>query len=277
MRRTAAALVTVALAAGLLTGPLASTGAAGASVIECAAEPAAPACALLDDLAAQLGPLQPVLSLAGPVMAQLTPAVQGLATRADQPSGVPAAEVTTQAQALLDQLDALPSPVRELLAVAALDGLVTTLEDLVAELAAPLAGDQGGAETSPPTPAPRSTTAPTSATSSGPPTLGGSFDSSAPAASSSPAVPPVPVGDPLTLAPLALPTFASERSLGRAPFEPAAPAAPTEVRLDAAAAAARLPDGTSGADIVVVIVLSLLLLGAAVVAQAHQNRRTIPD
>lgn len=276
MRRTAAALATLALAAGLLTGPLASSGSARSSVIQCAGAPAAPACALLDDLVAQLGPLQPVLDMAGPLMAELTPSLQGLAARADQPSGVPAAEVATQAQALLDQLDALPAPMRDLLAVAALDGLVTTLEDLVAELTAPLAGDQGGAETSPPTPAPRSTTAPTSATSSGAPTLGGSFAPSAPAASSSPALPAVPLGDPLSLAPLALPTFESERTFGRAPFEPAAPAAPPEVRLDAAAAA-RLPDGSSGADIVVVIVLSVLLLGAAAIVQAHQNRRTIPD
>ncbi|MEQ1787356.1 MAG: hypothetical protein ABL966_09905 [Acidimicrobiales bacterium] len=64
MRRTAAALATLALAAGLLTGPLVSTGSADSAVIQCAGTPAVPACALLDDLATQLAPLQPVLGLA---------------------------------------------------------------------------------------------------------------------------------------------------------------------------------------------------------------------
>jgi hypothetical protein len=286
MRRSAAALAAAVLTTLVLSGPLAaSVQSAPAPTITCGAGATSTECKLLDQLAAQLAPLQPVLVLAGPAMAQVIPGAAGLAALSDQAGGVPVAQVTTQVQALLDQLDVLPAPVRNLLSAAKLDGLITTLESLLAEVTAPIAGAEAeqGAKPTPaktggstaPAPAPRST-----ATSSGAPTLGGSL--SAPESSlgastaESPAIPDVPVGDSLTFAPLALPSFGFDTEFV-APEETAAPVAEdAPLQLEQAAADA-LPDGGAGTQVGVVVVLSLLLIGGAFAAQAHQNRHVIPE
>lgn len=289
MRRTAAALATAILAAVVLTGPMATIGQAGpSSSVRCPGATTS-ACELLDQLAAQLAPLQPVLALAGPVVAQLAPAVQGLAARADQPGGVPTAVVADQAQALLGQLDALPAPVRDLLPAAQLDGLTTTLEALVAELTEPVVGGQKAEESSQPTPAATggssASPAPASSTAASPSSFGGSLSgddsSGARRGSSSPAIPDVPVGDTLTFAPLALPDFGFSPTVGLGPSaeiasSTAADAAVDDAQLALDAAMAGLP-GSRGTEIGVVVVLSLLLLGAAFAAQAHKNAHTIPD
>jgi len=284
MRRSAAALAAAVLTTLVLSGPMAaSVQSAPAPAITCGAAATSTECQLLDQLAAQLAPLQPILVLAGPAMAQVIPGVTGLAALSDQAGGVPVAQVTTQVQALLDQLDVLPAPVRGLLSAAKLDGLITTLEALLAEVTAPIAGveaEQGAKPTpaktggSAPAPAPRS-----SATSTGAPTLGGSL--SAPSSglgastADSPAIPDVPVGDSLTFAPLALPSFGFDTEFV-AP-EAAAPAAEDAPLLLEQAAADALPDGGAGTQVGVVVVLSLLLIGGAFAAQAHQNRHVIPE
>jgi hypothetical protein len=285
MRRSAAALAAAALTTLVLTGPMAATvQSAPAPAITCGAGATSTECQLLDQLAAQLAPLQPVLVLAGPVMAQVVPGAAGLAALSDQAGGVPVAQVTTQVQALLSQLDALPAPVRDLLSAAKLDGLVTTLEALLAEVTAPVTGVEGeqGAKPTPaetggaPAPAPRST-----ATSSGAPTLGGSLSGSGSglgaSTTDSPAIPDVPVGDSLTFAPLALPSFGFDPQFV-APEEAAAPTAADDAALSMEQAAAdALPDGGPGTQVGVVVVLSLLLIGGAFAAQAHQNRHVIPE
>ncbi len=281
MRRTAAALAATALTVVVLTGPLAMPGQAGPpSSLSCAGAATTPECVLLDQLAAQLAPLQPVLALAGPVLAQVAPAAQNLAVLADQPGGVPTAAVRAQAQALLDQLNALPAPVRALLAAAQLDGLSTTLSALVTALA-PVTGEQTAAESSRPTPAKTGGStgaAPATSTSSGLPTLGGSLagPDDRGAGTSRPAIPDVPVGDSLTLAPLALPDFGFSPT-----FESSAEVSPaaTEAAADPvqAIAAEGLSGEGAGTEIGIVIVLSLMLLGAAFAAQTRQNRHTIPD
>jgi hypothetical protein len=282
MRRSAAALAAAVLSTLVLTGPMAaSVQSAPAPAITCGAGATSTECQLLDQLAAQLAPLQPVLVLAGPVMAQVVPGAAGLAALSDQAGGVPVAQVTTQVQALLDQLDVLPAPVRDLLSAAKLDGLITTLEALLAEVTAPVTGVEGeqGAKPTPaktggaaPAPAPRS-----SATSSGAPTLGGSLSASGSGlgtTADSPAIPDVPVGDSLTFAPLALPSFGFDPEFV-APEEAAAVEdAPLQLEQ---AAAASLPDGGAGTQVGVVVVLSLLLIGGAFAAQAHQNRHVIPE
>jgi hypothetical protein len=90
----------------------------------------------------------------------------------------------------------------------------------------------------------------------------------------------VPVGDPLILAPLAVADFDLGTSFGLAPAAEVAPSSATgaeaaEVRL-AAERAADLLKGGGGSDLGVVLALSLLLLGAAFVAHARQERHTIP-
>lgn len=285
MRRPAAAVVATILASLALAGPMALLGhAASSSSLQCAGGATSPACPLLDQLAAQLAPVQPVLALAGPVTAQLAPAVGGLAARADQPGGVPSVEAAGQAQALLDQLAVLPTPVRDLLAVAQLDGLVATLEALVSELAAPVTGEPSAAEAGSPTPAATggSTTgaagpaSPTSPTSRG--SLSGADRGSAAAGTSSPAIPDVPVGDSLTFAPLALPDFGFSPTVGLDPVAPEAVIADVHHAVEAAALDPfRAGEGT---NVGLVLAVSLLLLGAAWAAQAHQARQarhTIPD
>lgn len=283
MRRAAAALATALLTTLALAGPLAApVRSAPAPAITCGADATSPECVLLDQVAAQLAPLQPILALAGPVMAELAPGVAGLAALADQAGGVPRAEVAEQVEGLLDQLDVLPAPVRQLLSAAKLDGLTTTLEALLAEVTKPLVAPTTGEASGPATPATTDRSAPpapAAATASGPPTLGGSLGGPGGVGSttSSSAIPDVPVGDSLTFAPLALPNFGFSDTVGleeeaSAPVE--AERAPVSLE---EAAAASLPDGGSGTQVGVVIVVSLLLIGGAFAAQAQQNRHTIPD
>lgn len=285
MRRPAAALVATVLASVALAGPLASLApAAPSSSLRCAGAATSPACPLLDQLATDLAPLQPVLALAGPATAQLAPSVEALATRADQPGGVPSAEALGQAQALLDQLSVLPTPVRDLLAVGQLDGLVAALEGLVSELAAPVTGEQSAAEAGSPSPAATggSTSgaagpaSPASPSSQGLPS--GADHGGAAVGTSSPAIPDVPVGDSLTFAPLALPDFGFSPSVGLDPVVPDTVIEDVQQAIDAAALDPFAPGG--GTNVGLVIVVSLLLLGAAWAAQAHQAgqaRHTIPD
>ena len=102
MRRTTAGIAVSLLAALAIGGPL---GVERATPLppRCSARPATPpaACALLDDLAGQLGPIAPLL---GAPLAPLTGSAQGLAARSDQPAGVPTAEVVEVSEALLEQL-----------------------------------------------------------------------------------------------------------------------------------------------------------------------------
>ena len=285
MRRTAAAMATLTIAAVALTGPLAPLGqAAPGPTIQCAGS-ATPECVLLDQLAGQLAPLAPVFALGGPVVVQLTTATQGLAGRADQPGGVPTAVVAAQAQALLDGLAVLPAPVRSLLAAAQLDGLTATLRALIAEAtAAPAAtvAPQAAASTQPTPAAVAPGPAPASRSSAGMPSLGGSLSATgsgdATRSTSSPTSPGVPAGDPFTFAPLALPDFGFSPTIGLAPAADfASPAAASGAADGVQLAAAGLPNAGDGPEVVVVAVMSILLLGAAFATQAHQNRHTIPD
>ena len=282
MRRTAAGIAVILLAAVALTGPLASVGQAGPATLQCATGTPPPACALLDKLAAQLAP---VASILVPV-ADAVGTAQGLAARSDQPGGVPVADVVTASKALSQQLSILPDGVEALLGQARLDGLTTTLTKLIAETSAPVT-DQQAAQTSQPTPAQTSPTTYSSSSgataprSGSTPTLGGST-SSASSSPSSAAVPAVPVGDPLTLAPLGMPDFGFNQT-----FEPVAePTIAADVALssDAVEAASMadaidsLPDHSRRTELVVVAVLSLLLVAAAGIAQFQQSRQhVIPD
>ncbi len=288
MRRTAAALSATLLATVLLAGPLAATGQAGPSTtVSCAGASTAPECVLLDRLAAQLAPLQPVLALAGPVLAQIAPAAQGLAVQADQPGGVPASAVSAQAEALLAQLSLIPQPVRNLLSAAQLGGLTDTLEALVAELAPAAAGQQSGATAGKPTPATTggSRGAPSGSTTGDLPSLGGSLSGADSGATlggaSSPAIPDIPVGDSLTLAPLALPDFGFGQD-----FDVDASVLASPEAIEEAAAVAEQAIGASVVDVSgdgtttglgIVAGLTVLLLGAALAAHVREQRHVIPD
>ena len=283
MRRIAAGIATVLLAAVAISGPLASTGQAGPAALQCATGTPPAACALLDQLAAQL---QPVASLLGVPLADLTGPALGFAARSDQPAGVPVAEVLTVSESLNQALSVLPDSVGVLLGQARLDGLSSTLTGLVAALSAPAPSGQESAGTSEPTPAKvspatsysSSTSAPRTSSSS---SLGGS--ASAPASSSSTssaAVPNVPVGDPLTLAPLGMPEFGFSQT-----FEPLTEPLVTDASLSPesieeaalAESIASLPKHDGRTELGVVVVLSLILIAGAGLAQVQQNRHVIPD
>jgi hypothetical protein len=274
MRRTAAATAASLLAALALGGPLASGGAAAPTSVQCATATPSSACALLDDLAAQLDLIAPLVG----DLAPLAVPAQGLAAESDQPGGVPTAEVVSASQGLLAQLATLPEPVESLVGAAGLSGLTATLQALVAELAAPIAGEQQSTSgSSSATPAARSTSsAPLAASGSRSGATGSSSGStSAGSAPSGAAVPDVPVGDPLTLGPLALPDFGFDQS-----FEPRLSAVPTAELAQEASFNDAMEDLTGGdghgAGLAVVTVLSLLLLAGAGVAQLQANRHQIP-
>jgi hypothetical protein len=270
MRRTIAGTALSLLAALAIGGPMAMAGHAGPATLQCAG-PDTPECALLDDLAAQLGPVAPLL---GTALAPLTGDAQALAARSEQPAGVPTAEVVEVSEALLSQLGALPAPVQTLIGGTQLGALTETLQALVAELTAPVTGppqQSAGGSTATPATTASSASAPVGsprATESSR-AVGGS---AAPGGStSSAAVPSVPVGDPLALAPLSLPDFGFDPS-----FAPAADvdvATPSDA-LEATAAGA-LGGGGRGAELAVVAVLSALLLAGAGVAQLQANRHRI--
>jgi len=282
MRRTAAGIAVILLSAVAISGPMASTGQAGPATLTCATSAPPAACALLDKLATQLKPVSPLLGVG---LADLTGPAQGFAARSDQPAGVPVAEVVTVSKALNQALSVLPPGVEVLLGQTQLNALSSTLTKLVAELSAPLTGGQQTAATSKPTPAKvspstsSSSSAPRSSSSS---TLGGS--ASAPASSSSPSsatVPNVPVGDPLSLAPLGMPDFGFSQT-----FQPVTEPLVTDASLspeavhDAALAdaVASLPHHNGRTELGVVVVLSLLLIAGAGIAQLQQSRQhVIPD
>ncbi len=281
MRRTAAATAATLFAALAIGGPFAGTGAAASATLHCAVASPPPACALLDDLAAQLAPVAPIL---GADLASLVTPAQGFAARSDSSSGVPTAEVLQVSTALRNQLGSLPGAIEALLGGTALGQLTGTLNALVGELTAPATGEQSTAGTSKPTPAKTApaTSSPAPRATSGSSSFGGSVSmgstSSGGAAPSSAAVPDVPVGDPLTLAPLALPDFGFTET-----FEPVevavsspAPEDPGEVLAEAASA---LSGEGRKTELAVVAGLSILLLAGAGVAQlqAQSQRRVIPD
>jgi hypothetical protein len=277
MRRTAAATAASLLAALALAGPLASTAGAAPATLQCASSAPPPACALLDDLAAQLEPVSPLL---GAALAPLTVQALSFASVSDQPAGVPTAAVVQVSRDLLAQLGALPEPVAAVVGAAGLDALTDTLRALVAELTAPVTGDeqQSTSGGSPATPAARSGSssplAPSDATSGG--DSGSAGTTSSGSAPSGAAVPDVPVGDPLTLGPLALPDFGFDPA-----FEPALSSGPSAEAVQQAAFDEALeeltPSESRATELAVVAVLSLLLLAGAGVAQLQANRHQIPD
>lgn len=282
MRRTAAGTAATFFAALAIGGPLAGAGAAATPTLHCAVSSPPAACELLDDLAAQLAPVAPIL---GADLADLVGPAQGFAARSDSSSGVPTSEVTSVSAALLDELQALPAPIEGLLGAAVLGELTGTLEDLVGELSAP-ATEKEAAGTSKPTPAKTApSSAPSTATRSGGTTsfgasasTGGSAGTSSTGGSSSApssaAVPDVPVGDPLLLAPLALPDFGFSQTAEPVEVADLSPA-PAEVAL--ADAVDAMTGGGPGAELAVVVVLSLLLVAGAGVAQLQAPRHTIPE
>ncbi len=272
-RRTAA---TAALFAALaIGGPLAGTAAAGPTTLRCAVAAPPAACAHLDDLAAGLAPVAPLL---GSDLTALVAPAQGFAARSDQPAGVPTAEVVGVSAALRDQLGSLPPAVQGLVGATVLGDLTGTLDALIAELTAPGTPTQSASGTSKPTPA---KTAPSTSAPAARSTDTSSFGSSASTSPASPApssdaVPDVPVGDPLTLAPLGLPDFGFDQT-----FEPAVEASIESPALERSEALKDAVDamagGGRGAELAVVVVLSLLLIAGAGVAHLQAQRHTIPD
>ncbi|MFL6205380.1 MAG: hypothetical protein ACJ739_08500 [Acidimicrobiales bacterium] len=274
MRRTIAGTAAVLLTSLVIGGPLASPGGAASATLHCAGGSAPSECALLDDLAAQLGPIAPLLGSAAP---SATPAAD-LAARSDSPAGVPTAEVVGVSTSLLAQLGGLPAPVQALVGAPGLRALTGTLQGLVDGLAAPVG--TGGQQSSSSSGA---TAARTSRPSVAVPTGGArSMEASgaqAPAApggaTSNDKVPAVPVGDPLALAPLALPEFGFDPAFAPAPSVEVAPAAAAE-EAKLAAVTDEL-GGNRWAELAVVAALSILLLAAAGVAQLQANRHQIAD
>lgn len=279
MRRLAAGITATFVAVVVVAGPLASTGQAAPTALRCATATPAPACALLDQLTAQLAPVAGLLP--APLAGLVTPA-QGFAARADQPAGVPTAEVVQVSQGLLAQLAGLPDPVKGLLGPTALGAITGTLSALVDELTAPVTGGQAAAGASKPTPA---KTAPPAKPAPAPrateaPTLGGSVAGpSAGGAPSSASVPDVPVGQPLALAPLGMPDFRLSETMAPVAVNEVAPAAApiTDADVALADAVSSLPDRGRGVELAVLVILSLLLIAGAGIAQVQQNRHTIPS
>jgi len=275
MRRTAAGIAVSLLAALALGAPAASARPAGPATLRCGTPAPPEACELLDDLAAQLGPVNGLL---GPVLAPLTGPALGFSGRSDQPAGVPTADVVRVSEDLLEQLDLLPGAVQGLLGPTQLGALTATLQSLVDELTAAATGEQESAGGSKPTTAKTTTpagpsAAPRSGSTSG---LGASTSTSrSPSPTSSATVPDVPVGDPLILAPLGLPDFGISQTFEPV-MEPIASEA-TRAAQEAAYAEAvdALPQQSRKAELAVVIVLSLLLIVGAGIAHLQQERHTI--
>jgi hypothetical protein len=273
MRRTAAGIAVTLLAALAIGGPLAATSHAGPATLHCTSAATAPAaCGLLDDLAAQLASVAPLLPEA---LAPLATSAQGFAARSEGPAGVPTAEVTSVSTALLEQLGQLPRTVQGLVGATKLGALTDTLQALVDELAT-VSGDQKAAETSKPTPATTSKATAASPRATEGSTFGGSASTGGSSSGTSSAgVPDVPVGDPLTLSPLRLPDFGFRQATEPVVVADLAPA------VDAAAIPANafdtLPENGRGTELAVVLLLSFLLMAGAGIAQAQQSRHTIPD
>jgi hypothetical protein len=282
MRRTAASLAVATL--GLVAAVAPFTEAQAAPVpdqIRCGTV-GPPVCDVLQDLEAQLAPLQPVLALAGPVVADVSQTLHDLLALSSSEKGISSAKALDAAEQLDAVLDLLPKNVRNLLGATALGRLDATLDDLMTALAPvtePVLGKPAATEGSAPTVMPKTTPrsaapAPTTASIE---LDGASLDSGTTSTGS--AIPDVPNGGVLDLGPLALPDFgwSEEMSL---PATPAAPEAPADVDwvVEAAASKGALGGGTSTAAIVVLF--SAMLGAAALAAQWWQSRRaahTIPD
>lgn len=277
MRRTIAGTTASLLAALAIGGPLAPVGHTAPATLQCASSAPPAECALLDDLAGQLGPIAPLL---GTVLAPLTGQAQGLAARSDQPAGVPTAEVVDVSGALLEELGTLPAPVKTLVGATRLGEVTDTLQAIVDGLTAPVAPapqqSAGGSAATPAKTAPSSSASTSSGGTRANGTSGLGSSAATGGSTSSASVPDVPVGDPLSLAPLALPDFGFDPS-----FAPAATidvAAPSAEALEAAAVTDAIEHGASrAAELAVVAVLSVLLLLGAAVAQLQANRHQIPD
>jgi hypothetical protein len=167
--------------------------------------------------------------------------------------------------------------VQTLVGATRLGDVTDTLHALVDVLTAPSVDNQqsSGGSTATPAKASSSTSplAPVGgARSSGTSSLGSSATTGG--STSSDEVPDVPVGDPLTLAPLALPDFGFD-----AAFEPVVTtdaAAPASENVELAALA-DLDGDSRAAELAVVAILSVLLLAGAGVAQVQANRHEILD
>jgi hypothetical protein len=274
MRRTTAATAAV-FAALAIGGPFVGAAAAGSATLHCAVASPPAACEHLEDLAHQLDPVAPIV---GGELAELVTQAQGFAARSDQPAGVPIAEVVQVSTALSDQLGSLPSSIEALLGVARLGDLTGTLDALAAELMAPVFPSPSGAGTSAPTPAETapSTSSSSAVRSSDTSSFGASAaTSSSGGSASSDAVPEVPVGDPLLLAPLALPDFGFDQG-----FAPAVEASIDDAAVDPEVlgdAVDAMSGDARGAELAVVVVLSLLLIAGAGVAHLQAQRHTIPS
>lgn len=262
--RTRIALAGALLGTAVVLGPFAGTGhGAAPTVVRCPSPESAEVCDLLDEAAALLGPLQTVLAPAGADLG-----VVNLPTLAARPEGVAASVVLDQVTSVRDQLGDLPEPLRSTPGVVQ---LAEVLDDLVGTLTAP--ADDQVAPASPERPTPASPTpGPAGPTTS----FGGTASSSGTTATpvDSPAIPDVPVGDSLTLAPLALPDFGFDQDfeIPAAATELAA-AAPVvdEAELAFQAAADRLQEGSSGPEVLVTVAAVVLLLGTAVALDVRKR------
>ena len=265
--RTALAGTLMSLA---LVGPLASRAeAAPVEVVRCPSASSAVVCELLDQAVASLAPLQTVVAPAGADLGLVS--LPGLAAR---PEGVPAEVVLAQTTSLREQLAALPAPVR---GTPALEELARTLDALAAALVEPVAGPVSPASPTHPTSAP-APSAPRSAPAAGSSFGGAASSSEASAPVDRPAVPGVPTGDSLTLAPLALPDFGFDQGFTAAPDALDAPAPsvrPAELALPTAAD--QLPEGSSATEVVATIAAVVLLVVAAVAVDLRKRTRTIPS
>ncbi len=255
MRKPAAVLA----ATLLLVSVVASPPATAQPVVD--APPTCDTECVIAQVRSLLGPLQPIVDLAGPVLGELG---ASLTTLNAALAGAPQLDVADAAGALLDEIHELGGDVLALLQgagidVGALDAALTQLHDLAEAQVAP-----GGASS----PGPATPGAPgapaTSASASGPTGFGGVLSTAGASSpdASSPAIPDVPVGGVLELGPLALPTFdavpaasATELAAGAAVADLVRPAAA------AAAAIPEVPDGTRARAVVRAVCVQLRAAG----------------
>lgn len=274
MRRPLTAIATAAVTAALLVGPLASTGRAADATVRCSGSTPSAACPALQQAAASLAPLQPVLALAGPKLSSLMNGFQAMAAQASQPGGVSSTALKGQTQGLLGGLASLPKSVRDLLSPAKLDGLTGSLQALLAQLAAPTT-DQSAADAGTPTPTPAAIAASGSSPwqpVSSPSRPATADQSGAAGAAGGPAIPPVPVGDRLVLGPLALPDFGFSQTVGSESAGPVAVDSERRVSVDRA-----LSSGDSGSALALAALASLVLLATFGVARTRERAHVLTD
>lgn len=262
--RTRIALAGALLGTAAVVGPLATAAhGAGPAAVRCPSSVRAEVCDLLDQAAAQIQPLQVVLAPAGADLG-----IVSLPSLAARPEGVPTAVVLSRVTSVRDQIADLPAPLQS---TPGLVQLVDSLDALVGALTAPVGDEVAPASPERPTPA-----APTPAPASRSTAYGGTETSAAsPSAPvDSPAIPDVPVGDSLTLAPLSLPDFGFDQGFDEpapavASATPATGAGTAELAYQTAAD--RLQQGSTGPEVLVTVAAVVLLLGAAVALDARKR------